>query len=190
MQRGSGNPLFGRTTSIRPHLIQGHANTVPCQSRIPPWACAVREKAGRNSPRLFPLDGARGLGRDVIADAVDAARFDDDAVGDARQHFVGQAAPVGGRCLHVSASGPAGSPLSQKVFNSKTDVFCDLAQQNWREIAPAMKGNARPSSVGVPVLSVRSFLAYRRKAESLEDGCHFRGLEDWGLSHCQAISTV
>jgi len=58
------------------------------------------------------------------------------------------------------------------------------------KIAPAMKWNAGPASVGVPILFVRSFLANRRKAEPLEDCCHFHRLEDWVLSHCQASITV
>ena len=43
----------------------------------------------------FPLDRAGRLRRDVVDDAVDAGDFVDDAVGDAGEHVVGQAGPVG-----------------------------------------------------------------------------------------------
>ena len=46
--------------------------------------------------KLFPLDRRRGFAGDVVADAVDAADFVDDADGDAVEHVVGDAGPVGG----------------------------------------------------------------------------------------------
>ena len=45
---------------------------------------------------LFPFDGARGFGGNVVDDAVDAVHLVDDAVGDAGQEIVGEAGPVGG----------------------------------------------------------------------------------------------
>ena len=44
---------------------------------------------------LFPLDGARRLGGDVVADAVDAADVVDDVVGDFGEEVVGEVGPVG-----------------------------------------------------------------------------------------------
>ena len=44
----------------------------------------------------FPLDRCGGFAGDVVADAVDAADFVDDADGDAVEHVVGDAGPVGG----------------------------------------------------------------------------------------------
>src|SRR5512142_1132501 len=46
--------------------------------------------------RSFPLDRCRGFAADVIDDAVDAAYFIDDAVGDLAEQGVGQLGPVGG----------------------------------------------------------------------------------------------
>ena len=46
--------------------------------------------------KLFPLDRCGGFAGDVVADAVDAADFVDDADGDAVEHVVGDAGPVGG----------------------------------------------------------------------------------------------
>ena len=40
---------------------------------------------------LLPLDGGRGLGGDVVDDAVDAFDFVDDAVGEAGKEGFGQA---------------------------------------------------------------------------------------------------
>ncbi len=47
-------------------------------------------------PVLFPLDGCRGLGRDIVEDAVDAFNFVKDLVADFPQEAVGQFHPVGG----------------------------------------------------------------------------------------------
>lgn len=44
---------------------------------------------------LFPLDGGRWLGGDVVGHAVDAADLADDFVGYVGQEVVGQAGPVG-----------------------------------------------------------------------------------------------
>ena len=44
----------------------------------------------------FPLNRCRGFAGDVVADAVDAADFVDDADGDAVEDVVGDARPVGG----------------------------------------------------------------------------------------------
>ena len=44
----------------------------------------------------FPLDGSRGLGRDIVDDPVHAVDLVDDAVGNAREERVGEADPVGG----------------------------------------------------------------------------------------------
>ncbi len=44
---------------------------------------------------LFPFDGCRGLGRDVVEDAVDAFDFVEDLVADFSQEAVGQFHPVG-----------------------------------------------------------------------------------------------
>ena len=46
--------------------------------------------------KSFPLNRCRGFAGDVVADAVDAADFVDDADGDAVEDVVGDARPVGG----------------------------------------------------------------------------------------------
>ena len=43
---------------------------------------------------LFPLDRGRGFGGDVVNDAVDAADFADDLVGDVAEKVVGEGEPV------------------------------------------------------------------------------------------------
>lgn len=45
---------------------------------------------------LLPLNRGRGFAGDIVDDAVDAANFVDDAVGDFRQQGVGKLRPVGG----------------------------------------------------------------------------------------------
>ena len=52
---------------------------------------------------LFPLNRCRGFAGDVVADAVDAADFVDDADGDAVEDVVGNARPICGHeitCIH------------------------------------------------------------------------------------------
>src|SRR5438094_8484892 len=49
-----------------------------------------------DSTALFPLDGGRRLGADVVDDAVYAADFVDDAVAHRRQRVEGDSGPVGG----------------------------------------------------------------------------------------------
>ena len=48
---------------------------------------------------LFPLDGGRWLGGDVIAHAVYAAHLVDDVVAHLGHEVVGQSGPVGGHCI-------------------------------------------------------------------------------------------
>ena len=49
--------------------------------------------------KLFPLDGGRWLGGDVVDYAVHAANLVDDLVADLRQEFVGEVYPVGGHAV-------------------------------------------------------------------------------------------
>src|SRR5919107_810049 len=67
----------------------------PSANRIPMNAPATARSRGRLTMRLFPLDGARRLARDVEHDAVDLADLVDHARGDLLQQVVGQARPVG-----------------------------------------------------------------------------------------------
>ena len=52
-----------------------------------------------NVRQLFPLDGCRGFGGDVVDDAVDAADLVDDLVGDVPQEVIGEGEPVGGHAV-------------------------------------------------------------------------------------------
>ena len=45
-------------------------------------------------PMLFPLDRGRGLGGNIVTDAIDAADFVDDTVGDAAQKFRRKLRPI------------------------------------------------------------------------------------------------
>src|SRR5690606_35462587 len=45
---------------------------------------------------LLPLDGGGGFAADVVADPVDPTNLVDDAIGDPRQHLVGEPRPIGG----------------------------------------------------------------------------------------------
>jgi hypothetical protein len=47
-------------------------------------------------PSLLPFYGRRGLGGNIVDNAVDAVYLVNDAVGDTRQQVVGQTRPVGG----------------------------------------------------------------------------------------------
>ena len=59
--------------------------------------CSRKRASRRLAPpdRSFPLDRRRRLGADVVDDAVDAAHFVDDPVGDAAEHVVRKGIPVG-----------------------------------------------------------------------------------------------
>ena len=105
---------------------------------------------------LFPLDGSRGLGRDVVDDPVHAVDLVDDAVRDAREERVGQANPVGGHAVTACrASRPlavqaqqntVSAPLAvyrvprrheaitSTVMSFSTKVFNDQAQNNRKAI--------------------------------------------------------
>lgn len=50
----------------------------------------------RNDSLLFPLDGGRGFGTDVVGHAVHAFDFVDDFIGHLGQEIVGQMGPIGG----------------------------------------------------------------------------------------------
>ena len=61
----------------------------------------------RSFKNSLPLYCGGGLGRDVVADAVDALDLVDDAGGNAVQHVVGDAGPVGGHEVR-RGDGPEG----------------------------------------------------------------------------------
>ena len=87
----------------------------------------------------FPLNRCRGFAGDVVADAVDAADFVDDADGDAVEDVVGDARPVGG---HEIAG--VDSTQSKCVIIRPTvahDADGAHGGQNGEEMAHQRKGN-------------------------------------------------
>ncbi len=64
------------------------------------WAERERQPLHAAGEPSFPLDGARGLGADVVDDAVDAGYLVDDPAGDHGEHLGRYACPVGGHAVH------------------------------------------------------------------------------------------
>src|SRR5690606_11039570 len=59
---------------------------------------------------LLPLDGAGGLGGNVVEHAIDVLDLVADAVADALEHFGRKAEPVGGHCI-LRSDGPQAAYL-------------------------------------------------------------------------------
>lgn len=59
--------------------------------------------------------------------------------------------------------------MFEQIFDSEADVFCYLPQQNGRNISACMKLHGSTPSIRVPVLLMRSPLAYFHKSQPLQD---------------------
>src|SRR5229473_7491498 len=66
-----------------------------------PHGCTPARPMWPRPPGSLPLDGARGLGGDVVDDAVDALDLVDDPARDPAQQVVGQPRPVGGHGIET-----------------------------------------------------------------------------------------
>jgi hypothetical protein len=87
------------------------------------------------------------------------------------------------RWLHLPAKPDRCKPLfgllstTQKILRGHSDVLCDPAKQNWRDIAAGVEWNGRASAVGVTELLMRTTLTHFAKAERLQKSDHFSRLE-------------
>jgi hypothetical protein len=89
---------------------------------------------------LFPLDGRRRLGRDVVNDTVDVLDFVDDPVGDFLQYIERNSCPVGG---HSIDGGYGPDAHSMGLSTSVTHDTDALHVRQRREILPDFAVKAR-----------------------------------------------
>ena len=54
--------------------------------------------------------------------------------------------------------------MTYQLIDSETDVFCNLAQQNWRNVTSPMNGHCRATPVLMTELFVRPPVAYSLEA--------------------------
>lgn len=80
--------------------------------------------------------------------------------------------------------------MFQELFDRQTDVFCDLTQQDWRNISSAVHGNRCAPTIGVPKLFVLAPLTDLRKAQCFQDRDDLAWFENPRLAHAQPTVTV
>lgn len=72
---------------------------------------------------LFPLDGSRRLGGDVVDDTVDVIDFVDDAVRDTLQHIPWDACPVGCHTVNGGNGADADGVVNRVNYYSIIALF-------------------------------------------------------------------
>ena len=94
---------------------------------------------------------------------------------------------------YVEPTSPVSSFLSStrldQFLNRKSYIFCNLPQENRRNVSSFMKGDRCPSSVRVAILHVRASLAdfpkpQRSKETSDFPGSEHRYVRHYGMSIC------
>ena len=73
--------------------------------------------------------------------------------------------------------------VAQKILDRHPDVFGNLAQQYWREIASHMKGHGSAPALSMPKLLMRAALTGLLKPQGLQDRNHLARLQNWNATH-------
>lgn len=89
------------------------------------------------------------------------------------------------RFLGLRRGRPLSGPLIafDELFGRQPDVLRDLAQQGRRDVAPGVKRNRRPATVGMAELLVGTFLPNFREAQALQKGNDLPRLEGGQRAH-------
>ena len=85
---------------------------------------------------LFPLDGSRRLGGDVVDAAVDALDLVDNAVGNSGKKVVGESVPIGSHVVGgLHAADRSGLCVSECEFHRVSQSFKSFkkSQRNFKE---------------------------------------------------------
>jgi hypothetical protein len=75
------------------------------------------------------------------------------------------------------------SLTSEQLLDREPDVASNLTEQRRRDILALVERNRSSSTVGMPVLPVRSSLTRLNEPQPSEKGNHFPRLQDWDRSH-------
>ena len=75
------------------------------------------------------------------------------------------------------------SLVAQKLFESRADIFDDLAEKHGRNVSPRVVRNGGAASVAVPILHVRTALSDENKAHRLQDAADLARLENGRFGH-------
>jgi len=73
--------------------------------------------------------------------------------------------------------------MHEHLGDRETDVFGDLAQKNWRNVAARVKRNRRVAPRAIAKLLVRTTLPHFNEAQSTQNRYDFGGLENRNISH-------
>jgi len=82
------------------------------------------------------------------------------------------------------------SSAAQELLDRETDVSRDLPKKRGRNIATRVKRDRRTTAIWMAILPVRASLPDLHKAQALQQGRDFEGLEDRQRSHGQATRRV
>jgi len=73
--------------------------------------------------------------------------------------------------------------MLEHLGHGETDVFGDLAQKNWRNVAPGVERDRRVAARAVSKLFVRTTLPHFGKAQPAQNRYDFGGLENRNIAH-------
>ena len=78
----------------------------------------------------------------------------------------------------------------KKLLDGQSNVFCNLPQENRREIAPFMNRHRGGSAISVTILNMRAALPNFDKTHSAKNNANLRRLQGWHDTHATPTSTV
>ena len=82
------------------------------------------------------------------------------------------------------------SLTTEELIDRRPNVSRDLSEESLRSVAPCVKRNRGPTTVGMTALPVRSTLTHFNKAMAPEESLHVARLEYRDGSHVQATRSV
>ena len=85
--------------------------------------------------------------------------------------------------LEIRCSALLGLAVLEEIFDRETNIFCDLAKQNRRDVSSLMKRHGRTTPSAIAKLFMRPTLPDLDEAELEQNGDNFGWLENWEGSH-------